>query len=555
MTADRDRFEMDDPSVEDSSGNEILFAGSEAVPSPSAMGEAWKVLLVDDESDVHAVLHLALRDVVVDGRPLHLLDARSAGEAKAILLAHRDVALILLDVVMESDRAGLDLVRYVRDVLANRSVQIVLITGQPGYAPQREVVSDYEINGYRLKSELNADRVYVSVCSAIRTYRLICEHEALQSDLQRKVEELDMAMKALGESEANLIRAQSVAHVGSWTYDLMTDEMRLSAETCRIFGVREGTRGNYRAYLAQVVPEDRAPLEEAWRLAIERGQTFEHEHRIVVGTNIRHVRQMADFSCGADSRPGLCLGTTQDITERKQAEQELKRSNAELERFSYAISHDLRQPLRMISSYLQLLDAHLGDKLDGEQREFFNYAIDGARRLDQMLVALLDYSRVGRLGEPPAWVESRAILDEALLFLQPALAESGAQVAVYGIWPRVFVRPDEMLRLLQNLIGNAAKFRLAGRAPEIGISSSVSNGHWHLQVSDNGVGIHHGQKHRLFHVFQRLQSRSTFEGTGVGLALCRRIAEHHGGRIWAESAGDGLGSTFCVALPLPEEES
>ncbi|HMX70008.1 MAG TPA: ATP-binding protein, partial [Accumulibacter sp.] len=238
----------------------------------------------------------------------------------------------------------------------------------------------------------------------------------------------------------------------------------------------------------------------------------------------------------------------------KQAEQELKRSNAELERFSYAISHDLRQPLRMISSYLQLLDAHLGDKLEGEQREFFSFAIDGARRLDQMLVALLDYSRVGRLGEPPAWVDSRAILDEALLFLQPALAESGAQVSVQGIWPRVFVRPDEMLRLLQNLIGNAAKFRLAGRAPEIGISSSVSSGHWHLQVTDNGVGIHQGQKHRLFHVFQRLQSRSTFEGTGVGLALCRKIAEHHGGRIWAESAGDGLGSTFCVALPLPEDE-
>jgi signal transduction histidine kinase len=553
VTPELERDEVDDIVAENTSGSE---SGDPRPGESSAVVEqVWKVLVVDDEADVHAVLHLALRDAFIDGRPLQLLDALSGGEAKSVLSANPEVALILLDVVMESDRAGLELVRFVREELANRSVQIVLITGQPGYAPQRQVVSDYEINGYRLKSELNADRIYVSVCSAIRTYRLIREQEALQHNLQGMVRELNEAMRALAESEANLIRAQSVAHVGSWTYDLVSDEMRLSVEACRIFGVSEGTRGNYRTYLARVLPEDRQALEEAWRAAVEQGGTFEHEHRILVGKSIRHVRQRADLSCGADGKPKRCLGTTQDITERKQAEQELKRSNAELEQFSYTISHDLRQPLRMISSYLQLLEASLGDQLDCEQRECFNYAIDGARRLDRMLVGLLEYSRVGRQGEPPAWVESRAILDEALLFLQPALAESGAQLVVQGFWPRVFVCPDEMLRLVQNLIANAAKFRVAGRTPEIRIVSSVSAGRWHLQISDNGVGIHKGQMDRLFHVFQRLQSRSAYEGTGLGLALCRKIAEHHGGQIWAESAGDGQGSTFFVDLPLPENES
>ncbi|MCE5180603.1 MAG: PAS domain S-box protein, partial [Betaproteobacteria bacterium] len=161
------------------------------------------------------------------------------------------------------------------------------------------------------------------------------------------------------------------------------------------------------------------------------------------------------------------FAAARDITERKLAEQELKRSNAELEQFSYAISHDMRQPLRMISSYLQLLEKRLAGQLDGDKREFFDFAIDGAQRLDKMLLALLEYSRVGRKGEPPEWVESRALLDEALRFLQPAIAEAQAEVKITGDWPRVFVSRDEMMRLIQNLIGNAVKYRVAGRKPEI----------------------------------------------------------------------------------------
>ncbi len=389
---------------------------SDATP----VGSPWKVLLVDDEEDVHAVLHLALRDVWVEGRRLLLLDALSATEARAVIAANPDIALILLDVVMESDQAGLELVRHVRDELANRSTQIVLVTGEPGYAPRQEVISSYAIDGYRLKSELNANRIFVQVYSAIRTYRLLREQESLQQNLEQKV-------------------------------------------------------------------------------------------------------------------------------------QDLKRSNADLEQFSYAISHDLRQPLRMISSYLQLLGNSLADQLDSDQREYFHFAIDGAKRLDRMLVALLEYSRVGRLGEPPAWLKSRAILDEALLFLQPTLAEAQATIRIGGQWPRVFVSPDEMLRLLQNLIGNAAKFRRAGQAPEIAISSQVVGADWRLSVADNGIGIHPGQLGRLFQMFQRLHSRATFEGSGVGLALCRKIVEHHGGRIWVESAGEGQGSRFCVSLPLPRQ--
>ena len=244
------------------------------------------------------------------------------------------------------------------------------------------------------------------------------------------------------------------------------------------------------------------------------------------------------------------LAVVRDITERKAYEEELKRSNTELEQFSYAVSHDMRQPLRMISSYLQLLEMSLAGQLDGEKRDYLNFAVEGAKRIDQMLVALLEYSRVGRMGEPPTWIESRAALDEALQFLQPAIAEAQAKVSIAGEWPRILVSHDEILRLLQNLIGNAAKFRVAGRIPEISVTSKIDKNEWCLCVADNGVGIIPDQIKRLFQVFQRLQLRTAYEGNGVGLALCRKIAEHHKGRIWAESAGEGQGSRFCVALPV-----
>ncbi len=247
------------------------------------------------------------------------------------------------------------------------------------------------------------------------------------------------------------------------------------------------------------------------------------------------------------------LGWFYDITELRLTEQELKRSNSELEQFSYAISHDMRQPLRMISSYLQLIQMGLADNLDETNREYFKYAVDGAKRLDQMLLGLLDYSRVGRKSDPFIWVESRKLLDETLLFLGPAIAEARANLNIEGNWPRVRVSRDEIIRLLQNLIGNALKYRLAERTQQVSITSQVLGKYWRLCVADNGIGIDPKQIGRLFQIFQRLQARGSYEGTGIGLALCRRIVEHHDGRIWVESAGTGLGSSFFVELPMREE--
>ena len=242
-----------------------------------------------------------------------------------------------------------------------------------------------------------------------------------------------------------------------------------------------------------------------------------------------------------------------DINEHKHIEAELRRSNAELEQFAYAASHDLRQPLRMIASYLQLLEQELGDTLNDEHRQYLHFATDGAKRMDQMLVALLDYSRIGRKGAAMAVMDSREALDEALLFLRPAIAEAGAQIQIDGTWPHLVTSRDELTRLFQNLIGNAVKYRAEGQVPKIAVTAEPVGNDWRVTVRDNGIGIAPGQIGRLFQVFQRLQARTKYEGVGVGLALCRKIVEHHGGRIWAESAGDGRGCVFTFTLPVSEE--
>ncbi|MDP1872396.1 MAG: MASE3 domain-containing protein [Gallionella sp.] len=277
------------------------------------------------------------------------------------------------------------------------------------------------------------------------------------------------------------------------------------------------------------------------------GNIFETRHRRKNGTIID-----VEISAKAVNYGGVPVlwNASRDIAERKNAEERLKRTNAELEQFSYAVSHDMRQPLRMISSYLQLLEIELGGSLDDEKRSYFNYAVDGAKRIDCMLEALLDYSRIGRSADPFIPVDCRGALDEAMKYLQPDILDAQADVSIAGAWPKLFASRDELVRLFQNLIGNAVKYRVAGRAVKISVTSKIDTDEWTLCIEDNGVGINPEQINRLFKVFQRLQTRDDYEGTGIGLALCRKIVEHHHGEIWAESGGEGQGSRFCVKLPV-----
>jgi light-regulated signal transduction histidine kinase (bacteriophytochrome) len=224
---------------------------------------------------------------------------------------------------------------------------------------------------------------------------------------------------------------------------------------------------------------------------------------------------------------------------------ELKRSNEELEQFAYVASHDLQEPLRMVASYTQLLERRYGDKLDDNAREFIAFAVDGARRMQALIDALLQYSRVGSRAGEMAQVDLNEVLDAARINLTVAIEEAQAEVIADKL-PSVVADQTQMIQLFQNLIGNAIKFRGEQR-PCVHVSATPESGRVHVVVKDNGIGIDPRYANRIFMVFQRLHTQAEYPGTGIGLALCRKIVERHGGAIWVESE-PGKGAAFHFTL-------
>lgn len=259
----------------------------------------------------------------------------------------------------------------------------------------------------------------------------------------------------------------------------------------------------------------------------------------------------------AEGTPIRMLGTHNDVTQLKQTELSLREqhesllaSNAELEQFAYVTSHDLRQPLRMINSYLQMLEKRLGPELSGDNRQMLDFAVEGATRLDDMMVSLLEYSRVGRLNQSMHSVNLQGCFDEACRFLQSEILASGAQIETpQGSWPSMLVNADELTRLFQNLLANAIKYAKPGESPKVNLTFTPTQSDWQCAITDQGIGIDPVQFERLFKVFQRLQHRNDYPGHGVGLALCKKIVQRHGGRIWVTSAGEGQGTSFHFSLP------
>jgi len=243
------------------------------------------------------------------------------------------------------------------------------------------------------------------------------------------------------------------------------------------------------------------------------------------------------------------FGISRDVTERVTLETALERSNTELEQFAYVVSHDLRQPLRMISSYTSLLSRQLGTDLDGQAKDFLAYILDGSKRMNDMMASLLEYSRVGRKGEPMEKVESRRLAEEAIHFLHPIIDDAKAEIIVEGEWPQIVASPNELTRLFQNLIGNALKYQAPGNRPQVALKAWKQGKDCLFSVTDNGIGIDPAQADRLFKVFQRLHTEAAYEGSGIGLAVCRKIVERHGGTIWLDGDFGGPGARFVLSLP------
>ncbi|ARJ68028.1 histidine kinase [Magnetospirillum sp. ME-1] len=263
-----------------------------------------------------------------------------------------------------------------------------------------------------------------------------------------------------------------------------------------------------------------------------------------------------------DAAPVLRVALA-DITARKRAEAELtdtreallranerlRASNRDLEQFAYVASHDLQEPLRMVVSYGQLLEKKYQDRLDDDAHTFIGFMVEAGARMQAMITDLLEFSRVDRMGDDREPFDSGKAVEEAKFGLSQAIAESGAEIGHAGL-PVIVYDRHQFVRLMQNLIGNALKYHDPGRPPKITVTARRDGHQWEFSVSDNGIGIDPAYFEQIFAVFRRLHTRDRYGGTGIGLAVCKKIVEHHGGRIWVEST-PGAGSTFFFTAPDP----
>ncbi|WP_243372396.1 PAS domain S-box protein [Geotalea sp. SG265] len=300
-----------------------------------------------------------------------------------------------------------------------------------------------------------------------------------------------------------------------------------------------------------LIPFRRMAVGELEAYSVEKRFIHKDGHHVWARLTLSLVRTAA-------GRPDYEIAVIEDISERRRSEAErdrllaeVQRSNQELQQFAYIASHDLQEPLRMISGYIALMERKYGSRLDERARTYINYAVDGTRRMQRLIDGLLNYSRISREAELVP-VDMNAVFAVATANLEQRIRESGGRVTAT---PLPVVRGDEiqLVQLLQNLVGNGLKYRKPGASPKVHLSARQTGAHWLFAVRDNGIGIERQHYDRIFQIFQRLHTEDEYPGTGIGLATCKKIVERHGGRIWVESKPGG-GSTFFFTLPVGDKQ-
>lgn len=364
------------------------------------------------------------------------------------------------------------------------------------------------------------------------------------------------SMEALVTAELRLENALEGAEIGVWDWNVVTDEVFVSSQVTAQLGSSE-TWTALTDWVDNLHPDDQAAAEKVIADYLsgkipEYENTFRLRH---VDGSYRSILSRGQLLRDNNGQPTRMVGVHIDITERVEQQQQLARqaeelriSNTELEQFAYVASHDLQEPLRAISGYAQLLSENYATSLDATGRNYAGRTIEGARRMQKLISDLLEYSRVSRKGKSFQPTDLEESVRDAQVLLGASIQESRAVIEVSDL-PVVMGDSGQIVRLLQNLIGNALKYR-GDTPPQVEITSeqTADTGWWTIRVKDNGIGIAPEHAERVFEIFQRLHARQKYQGTGIGLAVCRRIVERHGGRIHVEPNEDA-GSTFVFTLP------
>jgi PAS domain S-box-containing protein len=363
------------------------------------------------------------------------------------------------------------------------------------------------------------------------------------------------AEQALLESKIKLDLALENANIGLWEWNLKTNEILWDERTEIMFGLQPGSFGQtYSAFEKLINDEDISHVQHAIHHSIEKDLPLE----LIFRTKPANGKTKYISSKGLINRDNKghavsFSGVCSDVTSLKEGtellisklNEELLRSNKELENFAYVASHDLQEPLRMVTSFTQLLEKQYKDKLDENALEYISFAVDGSKRMYNLLNGLLAYSRINTKGKIFTRVDLNTVLESVTNNLSLKINESNTTLKIDKL-PEVFADESQMAQLFQNLISNSIKFSL--KSPRIFISSKSNHDHYLISVKDEGIGIESPYFEKIFQIFQRLHERDKYEGIGIGLAICKRIVERHQGKIWVESE-PGEGSAFYFIIP------
>ena len=523
-----------------------------------------KVLLVEDNPAFAELVREVLLEV--PGETFEITSAGNLSSASA-LLAAEEIGAVLLDLGLP-DSQGIETVRTVR--AAYPGVPIVVLTGlddeETGLRALHEGAQDYLTKDSLAGPSLARSIRYALERSGVRkelirknaeleaAYGVLAAHE---EELRRSVSELSRAEGRLRESAHLLMKAQEIAHLGSWEYTPANNRVVWSDEVYRILSLPlHEPAVDYGEFLELVHADDRCAVDAAYRGSLEEaGSGYEVEFRVVRESDgeVRHVHERCEHFRDETGAVLRSVGMIHDITERRRAAEALeeyagilKGSNEDLERFAYVCSHDLQEPLRSVVSFSQLLERRYRGKLDADADEYIGFIVEGGNRMQALIRDLLEFSRVTTRGTTIRPTDSGATLVEVLRDMQTAIGETGASVEC-GPLPMVMADPTRLGQVFANLIGNAIKYRRTGVPPEIEVSAYRVGPMVEFAVQDNGIGIEEEYFGRIFDMFRRLHTHDQYEGTGIGLALVRKIVEQHGGRVRVESE-PGVGSTFRFTM-------
>jgi len=575
--------------------DDVLHLIDDTGTAPAAStARKWKVAVIDDDQAVHEGTRFALSDYVLHGQTLEILSAYSAAEGRALMRAHPDIAAVLLDVIMETDAAGLDLVEYIRNDIKNETVRIILRTGQPGQAPERRVIVQYDINDYKAKTELTADKLFTSLTAALRSYqqleRMVQTRRGLEIIIDAASTLYDFkSMQRLAEGV--LTQIASLLNVDCAGILVLRDGGAVGDD----FSVLAGS-GCYSRYIGAagsklLDPELRAMVEAAFKR--RKHEFFDQRSVLYIRTGsgrevvvlLQAERQLSETDRSLVEIFGSRLSIAFDnvilyqqlheantqledrVAQRTRALMQanrrlssqwlrLQRANGFKNEILGTVAHDLKNPLGVILGRTEMLTELI---TAGSSKESVAAQVEHIRDATKRLTLMVDHLISDAMADAFDITIRREPVDIAGLVGEVAdanqpLATNKQQTITVSAPPNFVTMcdTDRMREAIDNLVSNAIKYSPIGGRIAVVVSREKNNSI--IRITDQGAGLSPEDLGRLFGRFQRLSAKPTAgeSSTGLGLSIVKRIIDMHGGQVTAQSAGPGQGSTFTVTLPATE---